>query len=237
MARPRSSVTSHREKNLKMDFDGNFNRSGQRQLSSSRSTTPVHPPGYGGIDWRVTETEHAIRSDGDTDWTRSLLHRTKNMLRNHGALGIDSAIPMSALRQFPIGYPHELRQVPDHGPENRRSLCPPSAFTPSPPRNISQTVGLRRNAGRTGKHAQGEGRIVGQLKLDTLLPALAPAQRIFSFKRATAQPSAGARGNRALTNIVPWPNYWTNTKSFAYRKQFQQLAARVGRGQPTSWGF
>ena len=171
---PSSSVTVTGK--FEMDFEGNFNRSDNRNLSSIRSYNPSIRLAYGRIDWKVNETNTLTAVMGQ-DWTPFASSTLPNMLETTG-LGIAFGDPYERAPQFRSGYTHDFGRF-QLMPEIAVVL-PAIGLTPSAA-NISNQLGYGERQGPDSNTPQVEGRIVGQFKLDKA-PGVAPAQLIFSFE-------------------------------------------------------
>jgi hypothetical protein len=171
---PSSSVTVTGK--FEMDFEGNFNRSDNRNLSSIRSYNPSIRLAYGRIDWKVNETNTLTAVMGQ-DWTPFASSTLPNMLETTG-LGIAFGNPYERSPQFRSGYTHDFGRF-QLMPEIAVVL-PAVGDTPSAA-NISNQLGYGERQGPDSNTPQVEGRIVGQFKLDNA-PGVAPAQLIFSFE-------------------------------------------------------
>jgi hypothetical protein len=171
---PSSSVTVTGK--FEMDFEGNFNRSDNRNLSSIRSYNPSIRLAYGRIDWKVNDTNTLTAVMGQ-DWTPFGSSTLPNMLETTG-LGIAFGNIYERSPQFRSGYTHDFGKfqlMPEIG-----VVLPAVGDTPSAA-NLSNQLGYGERQGPDSNTPQVEGRIVGQFKLDDA-PGVAPAQLIFSFE-------------------------------------------------------
>lgn len=201
---------------FEMDFEGNFNRSDNRNLSSIRSYNPSIRLAYGRIDWRVDE-ENTLSAVIGQDWTPFASSTLPNMLETTG-LGIAFGDPYERSPQFRFGYTHNFGSF-QIMPEIA-VLLPAIGDTPGNA-NLFNQLGYGERQGPDSNTPQVEGRIVGQWQLDHA-PGVAPAQLIFSFEE----------GNRTAivlggTNIPLAPITATNTNPDLYRSAFA-TGARVG---------
>ena len=171
---PSSSVTVTGK--FEMDFEGNFNRSDNRNLSSIRSYNPSIRLAYGRIDWRVDE-KNTLSSVIGQDWTPFVSSTLPNILETTG-LGIAFGNPYERAPQFRFGYTHDFGKF-QVMPEIAVVL-PAIGLTPSAA-NLSNQLGYGERQGPDSNTPQVEGRLVGQWKLDHA-PGVAPAQLIFSFE-------------------------------------------------------
>src|SRR6266446_1567931 len=218
---PSSSVTVTGK--FEMDFEGNFNRSDNRNLSSIRSYNPSIRLAYGRIDWRVNETNTLSAVMGQ-DWTPFASSTLPNMLETTG-LGIAFGDPYERAPQFRSGYTHDFGRF-QLMPEIAVVL-PAVGLTPSAA-NISNQLGYGERQGPDSNTPQVEGRIVGQFKLDKA-PGVAPAQIIFSFEE-------GHRTAIVLGAVVPTaPITATNTNANLYKEAFP-TGVRVG-SDTNGWDF
>jgi hypothetical protein len=161
---------------LEFDFEGNFNRSDNRNLSSIRSYNPSIRLAYGRLDYKVTDNDTVSALFGQ-DWTPFVSSTLPNMLETTG-LGIAFGNPYERAPQFRLGYTHNFGSF-QIMPEIAMVL-PAVGDTPSAA-NISNQLGYGERQGPDSNAPQVEGRIVGQWQLDHA-PGVAPAQLIFSFE-------------------------------------------------------
>jgi hypothetical protein len=210
---PSSSVTVTGK--FEMDFEGNFNRSDNRNLSSIRSYNPSIRLAYGRIDWKVNETNTLTAVMGQ-DWTPFASSTLPNMLETTG-LGIAFGNTYERSPQFRSGYTHDFGKF-QIMPEIAVVL-PAVGDTPSAA-NLSNQLGYGERQGPDSNTPQVEGRIVGQWQLDHA-PGVAPAQLIFSFEE-------GHRTAIVLGAAVPTaPITATNANPNLYKQAFA-TGARVG---------
>jgi len=210
---PSSSVTVTGK--FEMDFEGNFNRSDNRNLSSIRSYNPSIRLAYGRIDWKLNDTNTLTAVMGQ-DWTPFASSTLPNMLETTG-LGIAFGDPYERSPQFRSGYTHDFGKwqiMPEVA-----VVLPAIGDTPSNAFLFNQ-LGYGERQGPDSGTPQVEGRIVGQFKLDGA-PGVAPAQIIFSFEE-------GNRSAIVLGSAVPIaPITATNTNPNLYINAFH-TGARVG---------
>ncbi|HXC48288.1 MAG TPA: hypothetical protein VNU20_08335 [Candidatus Sulfotelmatobacter sp.] len=219
---PSSSVTVTGK--FEMDFEGNFNRSDNRNLSSIRSYNPSIRLAYGRIDWKLNETNTLTAVMGQ-DWTPFGSSTLPNMLETTG-LGIAFGDIYERAPQFRSGYTHDFGRF-QLMPEIAVVL-PAIGLTPSAA-NISNQLGYGERQGPDSNTPQVEGRIVGQFKLDNS-PGVAPAQLIVSFEEGhrTAIVLGGA-------NIPLAPLTNGNTNADLYRQTYP-TGVRVG-SDTNGWDF
>ncbi|HTB93808.1 MAG TPA: hypothetical protein VK728_13325 [Candidatus Sulfotelmatobacter sp.] len=218
---PSSSVTVTGK--FEMDFEGNFNRSDNRNLSSIRSSNPSIRLAYGRIDWKLNDANTLTAVMGQ-DWTPFGSSTLPNMLETTG-LGIAFGDIYERSPQFRSGFTHDFGKW-QFMPEVAVVL-PAIGDTPSAA-NLSNQLGYGERQGPDSNTPQVEGRIVGQFKLDDA-PGVAPAQLIVSFEE-------GHRTAIVLGAAVPTaPITATNTNPNLYKQAFA-TGARVG-SDTNGWDF
>jgi hypothetical protein len=218
---PSSSVTVTGK--FEMDFEGNFNRSDNRNLSSIRSYNPSIRLAYGRIDWKLNDS-NTLSSVIGQDWTPFTSSTLPNILETTG-LGIAFGNPYERAPQFRFGYTHDFGKF-QIMPEIAVVL-PAVGDTPGN-NNLFNQLGYGERQGPDGNTPQVEGRLVGQWKLDHA-PGVAPAQLIFSFEE-------GHRTAIVLGAAVPTaPITATNTNPNLYKTAFA-TGARVG-SDTNGWDF
>jgi len=178
---------------FEFDFEGNFNRSDNRNLSSIRSYNPSIRLAYGRIDWR-TDEKNTLSAVIGQDWTPFVSSTLPNILETTG-LGIAFGNPYERAPQFRFGYTHDFGKF-QIMPEIAVVL-PAIGDTPAAA-NLFNQLGYGERQGPDSNTPQVEGRVVGQWKLDHA-PGVAPAQLIFSFEE-------GHRTAIVLGSAIPTAN-------------------------------
>ncbi len=200
---------------FEMDFEGNFNRSDNRNLSSIRSYNPSIRLAYGRIDWRL-DSSNTLSAVVGQDWTPFGSSTLPNMLETTG-LGIAFGDLYERAPQFRFGYTHNFggfQLMPEVA-----VVLPAIGLTPSAA-NLSNQLGYGERQGPDSNTPQVEGRLVGQWQLDHA-PGVAPAQLIVSWE-------VGHRTAIVLGSAVPLaPITTTNTNPDLYKQAFA-TGARVG---------
>jgi hypothetical protein len=218
---PSSSVTVTGK--FEMDFEGNFNRSDNRNLSSIRSSNPSIRLAYGRIDWKLNDTNTLTAVMGQ-DWTPFTSSTLPNMLETTG-LGIAFGDPYERAPQFRSGYTHDFGRW--QFMTEVAMVLPAIGDTPAAA-NLFNQLGYGERQGPDSNTPQVEGRVVGQFKLDDS-PGVAPAQLIVSFEE-------GDRTAIVLGAAVPTaPITATNTNPNLYKTAFP-TGARVG-SNTNGWDF
>jgi hypothetical protein len=170
------------------DFEGNFNRSDNRNVSSVRSNNPSLRLAWGRMDYRFS-SRNAFSALFGQDWTTFGSSTLPNILESTG-FGIGFGTLYERTPQMRVGFTHTTGGF-SIMPEFAIDL-PTAGLTPSAA-NISAELGYGERQGADSNRPQIQGRIVGEWKLDHA-PGVAPAQIIFSgFKgRRTAVVLASA---------------------------------------------
>ena len=161
---------------LEFDFEGNFNRSDNRNLSSIRSSNPSIRLAYGRLDYKLGDKDTVSALFGQ-DWTPFGSSTLPNMLETTG-LGIAFGDIYERAPQMRFGYTHNFGSF-QFMPEIAVVL-PAIGDTPAAA-NIANQLGYGERQGPDSGSPQIEGRIVGQWQLDHA-PGVAPAQLIVSFE-------------------------------------------------------
>lgn len=161
---------------LEMDFEGNFNRSDNRNLSSIRSSNVGIRLAYGRVDYKFTNADTFSALFGQ-DWTPFTSSTLPSMLETTG-LGIGFGVLWERAPQMRFGWTHNFggfQLMPEIA-----VVLPAVGDVPSAA-NISNQLGYGERQGPDSASPQMEGRVVGQWQLDHA-PGVAPAQLIVSFE-------------------------------------------------------
>ena len=202
---------------FEMDFEGNFNRSDNRNLSSIRSYNPSIRLFYGRIDFKVTPEDNINFVFGQ-DWTPFGSSTLPNMLETTG-LGVAFGNIYERAPQFRTGYTHKFEgfQLMAEG----AMVLPAVGDTPAAA-NLFNQLGYGERQGPDSDNPQVEGRVVGQFQLDHA-PGVAPAQLIISAEE-------GRRTAIVLGSAITAP---TAPGEFNYHTAFPR---GVTVGSPTNGG-
>ena len=161
---------------LEMDFEANFNRSDNRNLSSIRSSNVGIRLAYGRVDYKFTSADTFSALFGQ-DWTPFTSSTLPNILETTG-LGIGFGVLWERAPQMRFGWTHNFggfQLMPEIA-----VVLPAVGDVPSAA-NISNQLGYGERQGPDSASPQMEGRVVGQWQLDHA-PGVAPAQLIVSFE-------------------------------------------------------
>jgi hypothetical protein len=161
---------------VEVDFEANFNRSDNRNLSSIRSSNLGIRLAYGRVDYKFSNANTFSALFGQ-DWTPFTSSTLPNMLETTG-LGIGFGVLWERAPQMRFGWTHNFgafQLMPEIA-----VVLPAVGDVPSAP-NLSNQLGYGERQGPDSASPQLEGRLVGQWQLDHA-PGVAPAQLIVSFE-------------------------------------------------------
>jgi hypothetical protein len=160
------------------DFEGNFSRVDNRNLSSIRSSMLSIRLAYGRIDYKFSDTNSVNLVFGQ-DWTPFTSSTLPNLLETTGT-GIGFGVLWERAPQMRAGWTHSFgsfKLLPEVA-----MVFPAFGNTPSPA-NLANQLGYGERQGTDSGRPEVEGRIVAQFQLDHA-PGVAPAQIIFSGEQA-----------------------------------------------------
>jgi hypothetical protein len=175
---------------LEMDFEGNFNRSDNRNLSSIRSSNVGIRLAFGRVDYKFSNADTFSALFGQ-DWTPFTSSTLPNILETTG-LGIGFGVLWERAPQMRFGWTHNFgafQLMPEIA-----VVLPAMGDVPSAA-NLSNQLGYGERQGPDSASPQLEGRLVGQWQLDHA-PGVAPAELIVSFEE-------GSRTAIVLGSAVP----------------------------------
>lgn len=161
---------------VEFDFEGNFNRSDNRNLSSIRSYNPSIRLAYGRLDWHASDADTFSLVAGQ-DWTPFTSSTLPNILETTG-LGIAFGNLYERLPQFRVGWTHNFgafQILPEFA-----VVLPASGDVPSAA-DLFDQLGYGERQGPDSDRPQIQGRLVGQWQLDHA-KGVSPAQLIVSFE-------------------------------------------------------
>jgi len=190
---------------VEADFEGNFNRSDNRNISTMRSSNPSIRLAWARFDYHPNSSNTLSGLFGQ-DWTIYGASTLPNILETTG-VGIGFGGLWERDPQMRFAYTHKFKSFAIT-PEIALDL-PSSGLTPSAA-NVSYELGYGERQGPDSNRPQIEGRIVGQWQLDHA-KGVAPAQIIFSGfngKRAanvlaaTIADSAAAYASTFPTGVI-----------------------------------
>ena len=192
------------------DFEGNFSRANNRNISSIRSNMFSLRLGYGRIDWKATD-ETSLFFLGGQDWTLFGSSTLPNLFETTG-LGVGFGSLYERDPQFRFGLTHKL--------SNDFSITPEFAIVlpayGNLPANVADQLGFAERQGVDSGEPEIEARLVTQFQLDHA-PGVAPAQIIVSGVHssrtatvlASAIPAAFKAAFPSGTQVSSDRNAWT----------------------------
>lgn len=166
------------------DFEGNFSRANNRNISSVRSNMFSLRLGYGRIDWKHSD-ETSIFFLAGQDWTPFGSSTLPNLFESTG-LGVGFGTLYERNPQFRVGLTHKTGSFA-FSPEFAIVL-PAYGNLPS---NVADQLGFGERQGADSGQPEIQARLVTQFQLDHA-PGVAPAQVIVS----------GVHGSRTATVLA-----------------------------------
>ena len=176
---------------LELDFEGNFSRVNNRNISSIRSNAPQIRLGYGRVDWGATD-KTTLNFLAGQDWTPFGSSTLPNLFETTG-LGIGFGTLYERLPQFRFGLNHRFGGSRNWEFEPEVAVVLPSFG--NLPANVADQLGFGERQGTDAGRPEVQGRIVLQFQLDRA-PGVAPAQFIVSGMQ-------GSRSAVVLASAVP----------------------------------
>jgi hypothetical protein len=174
---PKTTITGRFE----FDFEGDFTRVGNRNISSIRSSQPSIRLAWVRIDRRLTENTTGFALFGQ-DWTPFASSTQPNMIENtnFGGLGYGAAYTRAPQARFGFNY--------NAGGSRAWKFQPEFAFVVPAfgdlPANVADQLGFGERQGPDSQRPGIEGRFVTQWQLDKA-QGVVPAQFIVSFEHQT----------------------------------------------------
>jgi hypothetical protein len=175
---------------FEMDFEGNFTRADNRNLSSIRSSMPSIRLAYARLDYHATSRDTFSALFGQ-DWTPFGSSTLPNILETTG-LGIGFGVLWERDPQMRFGWTHDFggfQVMPEFA-----LVLPASGETPAAADLVNQ-LGYGERQGADSDRPSIQARVVFQWQLDHA-PEVAPAQIIFSGEN-------GSREAIVLASAVP----------------------------------
>jgi hypothetical protein len=171
---PKTVITGR----LELDFEGDFTRVNNRNISSIRSSQPSIRLAWARIDRRFTENTTGFALFGQ-DWTPFVSSTLPNMIENtnFGGLGFGAAYTRAPQARFGFNYNAGGSRAWKFQPEI--AIVVP-AFGDLPA-NVTDQLGFGERQGADSERPAIQGRFVTQWQLDKAA-GVVPAQFILSFE-------------------------------------------------------
>lgn len=175
-AAPKTSVTGK----LEFDFEGDFTRVNNRNISSIRSSQPSLRLAWVRIDRRFSDNNSAFVLFGQ-DWSPFVSSTLPNMIENTNFGGIGYGAAYTRIPQAKFGFNHKFGGSRAFQFQPEIAIVLP-AFGNLPADTANQ-LGFGERQGADSQRPGIQGRAVFQWQLDKA-PNVAPAQLIFTFEHA-----------------------------------------------------
>ena len=213
---------------IEFDFEGNFTRVNNRNISSIRSSQPSIRLAWARIDRRFSENTSGFALFGQ-DWTPFVSSTLPNTIENtnFGGLGYGAAYERAPQARFGFNFN-------THG--SRTLIFQPEFAIVFPgfgdlPSNVADQLGFGERQGADSQRPAIQGRFVTQWQLDKA-PGVVPAQIIFSFEHAR-RTAIVTRANVPAAFLPAFPNgAEVSSSSNGYSAEFQlptHLVTLVGK--------
>lgn len=213
---------------IEFDFEGNFTRVNNRNISSVRSSQPSIRLAWARIDRRFSENTTGFALFGQ-DWTPFVSSTLPNMIENtnFGGLGYGAAYERAPQARFGFNFNTHSSRTVIFQPEFAIVL-PGFGDLPA---NVADQLGFGERQGADSQRPAIQGRFVTQWQLDKA-PGVVPAQIIFSFEHAR-RTAIVTRANVPAAFLSAFPNgVEVSSSSNGYSAEFQlptHLVTIVGK--------
>ncbi len=165
---------------LEFDFEGNFTRTLNRNISTIRSSQASIRLAWGRVDYKINDDNTWYALFGQ-DWTPFASSTLPNLVETTG-LGLGYGTLYERAPQMRMGFVHVI------GGDRKLSINPEFAVVMPAygdnPTNVADQLGFGERQGADSGRPEIQGRFVTQWQLDKA-PGVAPAQLIFSFAQGT----------------------------------------------------
>ncbi len=213
---------------IEFDFEGNFTRANNRNISSIRSSQPSIRLAWVRIDRRFNDRTSAFALFGQ-DWSPFVSSTMPNMIENtnFGGLGYGAAYTRIPQARFGFNYKLGGSRSVQFGPEI--AIVVP-AFGDLPA-NVADQLGFGERQGTDSQQPGIQGRAVIQWQLDKA-ENVAPAQFIISFEHAKRTAIVTAAGVPAAFRAAFPSGAEVSSNSNGYSAEFQlptQFVTAVGK--------
>jgi len=222
---------------IEADFEGNFGRVDNRNLSSIRSSMPSIRLAYMRLDYKLGEKDTVSAVIGQ-DWTPFSSSTLPNLLEST-MLGGGYGTLWERDPQIRVGWTHDFggfKLMPEVA-----AVLPASGDVPSAA-SLANQLGYGERQGPDSARPTVEGRIVAQFQLDHA-PGVAPAQIIFSGEQgerkaivlAAAVPAAFKAAFPQGATVTSNTDGWTG--EFQLPTRYFTLLGKYYTGSDLRWFF
>ena len=212
-AAPKTTVTGK----IEFDFEGDFTRVNNRNITSIRSSQPSLRLAWVRIDRRFSDRNSIFALFGQ-DWSPFVSSTLPNMIENTNFGGIGYGAPYTRIPQAKFGFNHKFGGWRDLQFQPEIAIVLP-AFG-NLPTDVANQLGFGERQGADSQQPGVQGRAVLQWQLDKS-PNVVPAQLIFSFEHARRTAIVTA-ANVPLTFRSAFPSgAEVSSNSNGYSAEFQ----------------
>jgi hypothetical protein len=205
---------------IEFDFEGDFTRVNNRNISSIRSSQPSIRLAWIRIDRRVGDNDSAFVLFGQ-DWSPFLSSTMPNMIENTNFGGIGYGAAYTRIPQARFGFNHKFSGFVSLQPE-LAIVLPAFGNLPS---DVANQLGFGERQGADSQQPGIQGRAVLQWQLDKAA-GVAPAQFIVSFQHAKRKAIVTAANVPAAFRSAFPSGAEVSSSSNGYSAEFQ-LPTRV----------
>lgn len=202
---------------IEFDFEGNFTRANNRNISSIRSSQPSIRLAWARIDRRLSENVTGFALFGQ-DWTPFVSSTLPNTIENtnFGGIGYGAAYERAPQARFGFNYKAGGSRSLSFQPEFALVL---PAFGDLPT-NVADQLGFGERQGADSQQPALEGRLVMQWQLDKA-QGVVPAQLTVSFEHAR-RTAIVTRANVPAAFLSAFPSgVEVSSNSNGYSAEFQ----------------
>jgi hypothetical protein len=222
---------------IEVDFEGNFTRADNRNLSAIRSSTPSIRLAYGRLDYKLGQKDTVSALFGQ-DWTPFGSSTLPNLLETT-IIGGGYGSLWERDPQMRFGWTHDFgsfKLMPEVA-----AVLPASGDVPAST-DLANQLGYGERQGPDSARPTVEARIVGQFQLDHA-PGVAPAQLIFSGEQgerkaivlASAVPEAFKSAFPTGATVTSNTDGWTG--EFQLPTRYATLIGKYYTGSDLRWFF
>src|SRR5215813_13641345 len=173
---PKTTITGK----IEFDFEGDFTRVANRNITSIRSSQPSLRLAWVRIDRRFSDKNSAFALFGQ-DWSPFVSSTLPNMMENTNFGGVGYGAAYTRIPQAKFGFNHKFGGTRDFHFAPEFAIVLP-AFG-NLPVDVANQLAFGERQGVDSQQPGVQGRAVFQWQLDRS-PSVAPAQIIFSFEHA-----------------------------------------------------